>query len=93
MENAKKKRPVNSINCTKMPEKAVFTIMDYSVEAIAQTAVALAYLMFFKWFKKKNSEWHDSFFGVFALEMGFEKTFDCIFTFCHLLIKNHSLIF
>lgn len=47
MENAKKKRPVNSINCTKMPEKAAFTIIDYPMEAVAQTAVALAYLMFF----------------------------------------------
>lgn len=46
-ENAQKKRPVNSINCTKMPEKAAFTIMDYAVEAVAQPAVALAYLMFF----------------------------------------------
>lgn len=30
-----------------MPEKAAFTIMDYTVEVVAQPAVALAYLMFF----------------------------------------------
>lgn len=42
-----KTKPVNSINCTKMPEKAAFTIMDYDVEAVEQPAVALSYLMFF----------------------------------------------
>lgn len=47
MENAKKKSPVNSINCTEMPGKVAFTIMDYTMEAVAQLAVPLAYLMFF----------------------------------------------